>query len=239
LASQLGYDVLFQDVDVLWYRNPLQYLRQVDGDDDVSTFDMYIQDDGDRSPVYAPKSSNAGFYFARNNAVTRAFFHAFLLAGDFVLHQGNDQKMFNSLLNEHASVYGLRVHTMSRNDDGFPAGWVYNRRKDYMKDLIAGKAKPFVFFYSWTANKTIKVQYMQQMGDWIVRDACVQTRANDLVHLAPLNETMRNVLEGDATLLKCCCLPAPVFRCHYRDKPSLIPCKDSQPFNPGFASFWD
>lgn len=40
LISALGYDVLFQDVDVVWYRNPIQYF-QSEGSGD---FDFYFQD---------------------------------------------------------------------------------------------------------------------------------------------------------------------------------------------------
>jgi hypothetical protein len=45
LLTQLDYNVLFQDVDVVWYRNPVEYfLREIDDD-----FDIYFQDDGAHS----------------------------------------------------------------------------------------------------------------------------------------------------------------------------------------------
>ena len=40
----LGYDVLFQDVDVIWYQNPLSYFHNKDAED--ANFDVYFQDDG-------------------------------------------------------------------------------------------------------------------------------------------------------------------------------------------------
>jgi hypothetical protein len=40
LISVLGYDVLFQDVDVVWYRNPIEYFQS----EQSGNFDMYFQD---------------------------------------------------------------------------------------------------------------------------------------------------------------------------------------------------
>ena len=40
LISALGYDVLFQDVDVVWYRNPIEYFQSKQSGD----FDFYFQD---------------------------------------------------------------------------------------------------------------------------------------------------------------------------------------------------
>lgn len=58
LVLSLGYNVLFQDVDVVWYKNPLKYFE----DPDVQEWDMMFQDDGARSIRYAPYSPNTGKY---------------------------------------------------------------------------------------------------------------------------------------------------------------------------------
>ena len=57
LVNQLGYNVLFQDVDVVWYRNPLPYFEQKEITEE---WDMMFQDDGARSDRYAPYSPNTG-----------------------------------------------------------------------------------------------------------------------------------------------------------------------------------
>jgi Nucleotide-diphospho-sugar transferase len=31
MTMMLGYDVLFQDVDIVWYRNPIQYFHDKPG----------------------------------------------------------------------------------------------------------------------------------------------------------------------------------------------------------------
>ena len=44
LVNELGYDLLFQDADVVWYKDPLEYFH----DKSLSEFDLYFQDDGSR-----------------------------------------------------------------------------------------------------------------------------------------------------------------------------------------------
>merc|ERR1719223_1020867 len=47
LINHLGYDVLFQDVDVIWYKNPLKFFQK--RKNEANSFDLYFQDDGSRS----------------------------------------------------------------------------------------------------------------------------------------------------------------------------------------------
>jgi hypothetical protein len=56
LVLQCGFNVLFQDVDVVWYKNPLSHLEGPD----LAEWDMMFQDDGARSNRYAPYSPNTG-----------------------------------------------------------------------------------------------------------------------------------------------------------------------------------
>ena len=35
-----------------------------------------------------------------------------------------------------------------------------------------------------------------------------------------------------------CCSAKPFVNCHYKDKPSKIPCKDSEPIDKNGRSFW-
>jgi len=44
MVTWLGYDVLFQDVDVIWYKDPLPYFHAND-DPSVSGFDIFFQDE--------------------------------------------------------------------------------------------------------------------------------------------------------------------------------------------------
>ena len=66
MVSALGYDMLFQDVDIVWYKDPLEYFRNTNDD-----FDIYFQDDGGHSVRYAPYSANSGFYCVRSLYLTK------------------------------------------------------------------------------------------------------------------------------------------------------------------------
>lgn len=48
LVNELSYDLLFMDVDLVWYRNPLDYFN----DKSLPKFDVYFQDDGSRQERY-------------------------------------------------------------------------------------------------------------------------------------------------------------------------------------------
>lgn len=50
VISMLKKDILFQDVDVVWYRNPLEYFH--DKDSPLQIYDALFQDDGAHSTRY-------------------------------------------------------------------------------------------------------------------------------------------------------------------------------------------
>jgi hypothetical protein len=226
MINRLGYNVLFQDVDIVWYQNPLQYFTNTSLPH--HDFDMYFQDDGAHSRRYAPYSPNSGFYFVRHNEKTEYFFHSLLMSGDIIAQTGSHQNAMAAVLNEHSSLRGLRVKTLDREMDEFPGGYHYNApsRRQYMKDFIAGKIKPYMFHMSWTTNKDNKQRYFEQMGDWFVKDECVGSTVTKILH------------STKDDLSTACCSAQPIIRCHYRDKPSKIPCKDSPPIDKGKSSFW-
>jgi Nucleotide-diphospho-sugar transferase len=102
MTMMLDYDVLFQDVDVVWYKNPLEFFQ--DNSTSMYDFDIYFQDDGSRGLFYAPYSANTGVYYIRSNDKTRYFFNSLLLSGDLVVSTHSHQIALVSLLTEHASL---------------------------------------------------------------------------------------------------------------------------------------
>ena len=226
MVSMLGYDVLFQDVDVVWFQNPLEWFHDPTKAQD---FDIYFQDDGNHALFYAPYSANTGFYYVRHNDRTQYFFNSLLLAGDLILSTHSHQITLIALLNEHASMYNLRVKILERNTPEFPGGYTYHRKTEYMKDMLAGRVTPYIFHMSWTHNKANKALYFRQMGEWYLQDKCVASTVPQITGM----ETVSNGGLHDS-----CCAAEPIISCHYRDKPSKIPCKDSPPIDKGRRSFW-
>ena len=114
MVSMLGYDFLFQDVDIVWFKDPLEYFKS------IPVFDVYFQDDGAHLTPYAPYSANSGFYFVRHNDRTQFFMTSILMAGDLVLKTDSHQQALTAILSEHASVYGLKAKVLSRDLEEFP-----------------------------------------------------------------------------------------------------------------------
>jgi hypothetical protein len=52
------YNVLFQDVDVIWNTNPVPYLESKT----LQEWDIMFQDDGSRQTRFAPYSPNSGTF---------------------------------------------------------------------------------------------------------------------------------------------------------------------------------
>jgi hypothetical protein len=160
--------------------------------------------------------SHTGFYFVRYNERTLFLFNRLLKMGDTIARYKSHQAALTAAINEAVSWIGLKVKVWKwGNQNAFPGGVEFHRRKDLMKKFIQGEAdvKPYIFHMSWTQNKDNKKLFLQQLGEWRVKDNCESGAAE-------------------------CCLVEPNIVCHYRDKPSIIPCRDSPPIDNGKPSFW-
>jgi len=225
LVSLLGVDMLFQDVDIVWYKNPLDFFHNKDSP--IYFYDMYYQDDGSHSTRYAPWAPNSGFYYVRQNERTKHFLTSLLMSGDLVLKTFSHQQAMTAVLAEHASLFGLRVKVLSRDEDDFPGGYHFHRKNgEFLRDMFAGTRKPYIFHMSWTKNKDNKLLFMRQMGEWYLQEKCVAKTFSEI----PGSEK-GNFVEN-------CCSKDALITCHYRDKPSIKPCKDSPTLDKGKASWW-
>jgi hypothetical protein len=230
MVSLLGFDFLFQDVDIIWYKNPLDYFHNPASG--MADYDMFFQDDGGHSVRYAPYSANSGFYFVKSNARTRHFLTSLLMAGDLVLKTNSHQQALIALLSEHVSLYGLKAKVLSRDMEEFPGGYQFNQKSGmYMRSLFAGEIHPIIFHMSWTLNKDNKLLYFKQMGEWYVQEQCIRKKVKELT--GDSNNT------AGVDVVGMCCSAEPLVSCHYSDKPSVIPCRDSPTIDKGKRkSFW-
>jgi len=219
LVNELGYDLLFQDADVVWYKNPLDYFH----DESLAKFDIYFQDDGSRQERYAPYSANSGFYFVRSNDKTRHLFRHFLYSGDLIDAWSSHQQVLIALLSEHSSVMGLSVKVFSKVMEEFPGGLQYHRKKELMKKIMNGDSKAYIFHMSWTKNKDDKLKFLQQMGEWYVNRQCIGEEARAIADKK--SKIVGSKIDGE--MAKHCCSIEPLITCHYRDKPSKNPCPES------------
>lgn len=220
LVSALGYDFLFQDVDIVWFKDPLEYFKLPA----VKDFDAVFQDDGGHSVRYAPYSANSGFYFIRNNRRTEHLLTALLMNGDMVLMSDSHQQALIAIMSEHVSLYGLKVKVVSRDTDDLPGGYHFHQKTGkYMRKFFKGEVEPYIFHMSWTKNKDNKQLFLKQMAEWYVKQKCIGKKTTEI---------------GNADVKGACCSPHAIVSCHYRDKPSKEKCPDSPTLDKGAKSFW-
>jgi hypothetical protein len=142
--------------------------------------------------------------------------------GDTIARYKSHQAALTAAINENVSWIGLKVKVWKWGEyNAFPGGVEFHRRKDLMKNFLTNKTdtvEPYIFHMSWTTNKDNKKLFLQQMGEWRLKD----------------HHSVDNYCQDGLA----CCLAEPNVVCHYRDKPSIIPCKDSPPIDKGKPSFW-
>lgn len=142
---------------------------------------------------------------------------------DLIIQTMSHQQALIAVMNEQVSLHGLRVKVFGRDTDEFPGGFQWNQPSHiYMQKYFAKKVDPWIFHMSWTLNKANKILYFEQFGEWWVQGSCVQNKE----------------ITASESLQQSCCLAEPKFECHFRDKPSKYPCKDSPPIDKGRASWW-
>lgn len=225
----LGYDVLFQDVDMVWFKDPLEYFHD-ESNTAIKNFDIMFQHDGSSQMRYSPLSANSGFYYVRANKKAQYVFTSLLYHGALVRHSKSHQQILVQLLLEHSSLFGTKVKVFDKiATDEFPGGFHYHRKWDLMHDIVSGKSNAYILHMSWTENKDNKVKFFRQLGEWYVQDQCI---GHDYVALVEGDEVT------DGSLINQCCSIEPIFSCHYRDKPSKEPCFDSPCIDKTCRQFW-
>lgn len=73
------------------------------------------------------------------------------------------------------------------------------------------------------------------MGQWFITDRCTQQKGELLSGLQSTSGKSTNSTAADE--LDNCCLANPNIVCHYKDKPSIIHCKDSPSIDEGKLLF--
>ncbi|KAL7434571.1 hypothetical protein ACHAXM_004154 [Skeletonema potamos] len=228
-VSSLGYDVLFQDVDIVWFKDPLEFFHDK-SNAALQNFDILFQHDGSGQMRYNPLSANSGFYYVRANKKAQYVFISLLYHGALVRKSKSHQQVLVQILLEHSSLFGTKVKVFDKvQTDMFPGGFHYHQDWNAMRDIVSGKSNAYLLHMSWTENKENKLKFFRQMGEWYLNDQCV---GHDYI----------TRIEGghvtDGSLINQCCSAEPIFSCHFRDKPSKEPCFDSPCIDKRCRPFW-
>lgn len=205
-VNMLGYDVLFQDADVIHFKNVLDFF--LDGHVLDYEYDILFMDDANDSWDYQPFRANSGFYFVRHNDRTRYFLRSFFFSGDLVTTSGVDQIVMSVIANEHSARHGLKIKTLDHND--FPGGFHYHRDPSFTQRVISGEATPWIFHMHWTGNKMMKVKYFKQSGMWYLKEECIEEWT---------------IAEKNISLVDACCTLQPSISCYYENMPHVQQCQ--------------
>ena len=162
LALSAGFNVLFQDVDLVWLRSPYAYFASLDQD-------LIFMDDGARTPRYTPFFVNSGFYFVAHNVRTRYLFETFLKhASEEIGLTHSHQSVLIRHIAETQHLFGLRVYVLDQQL--FASGQAYHENKPLVRRIQSREYRPYVFHMCWTDNRENKVVYFKDVGLWYLPD---------------------------------------------------------------------
>jgi hypothetical protein len=162
LALTAGFNVLFQDVDLVWLKNPFKYLNDLNQD-------MVFMDDGQISPRYTPYYVNSGFYFVKHNERTLYLFEKMIKGGASEIGRSHShQQVLIRHIAESHHLFGLQVFVLNR--ELFPSGQTYHENKKLVKKIQEKTYRPYVFHMCWTDNRENKIVYFKDVGLWYLPD---------------------------------------------------------------------
>lgn len=172
LLLKLQHNVLFQDIDIVWFKDPFPYFHNFIARaqrEHLLTPDAFLSDDGQRSTVrYSPFYANSGFYYFLSSEKTLQLAWSIMLTFDVMQSSGSHQNTFTQRLQEAVDLG--RLHTQSIHQDDFTNGATYHHRPGYMKLIREQKVLPYMFHMCWTANKTQKLQFFRRAKMWYLKE---------------------------------------------------------------------
>jgi len=166
ILLSLKFNVLFQDVDLVWFREPFSYFHS----EGAKGHDAFFSDDGQRGLRYSPFYANSGFYYLLSNPRTEFFAWTILAAFDMLHVTGSHQNVFTTKLIENMGEFGLSPKLLSL--DLFSTGVKYHHDKPFMRGIKEGYEHPYNFHMCWTLNKQNKIEYFKKAEMWYVKETC-------------------------------------------------------------------
>jgi hypothetical protein len=190
LALRAGFEVLFQDVDLVWLRSPYKHFAAL-------PHDVIFMDDGARTPRYTPFFVNSGFYFVKHNVRTLYLFETFLKHApeEIGLTHSHQSVLIRHIAEAH-HLFSLRVFVLDQNL--FASGQTYHENKPLVRQIQAHKFTPYVFHMCWTDNRENKLVYFKDIGLWYLSE-------NDPTCLSAANMMESWSKAPEKSLLDRCC----------------------------------
>jgi hypothetical protein len=164
LVNALGYDLLFQDADLYWWREPWSFFATRP---DIDTFWM---DDGARTSRFAPLYPNTGYYLIRHNPRTALLCETLVGMYDVVLAWQSHQAVVSQVLGEFHALHALTVKILDKIE--FPSGKQFHHNRALFEKIKRKEFEPYCFHMCWTAGKADKLKFLKQDGLWYLEESC-------------------------------------------------------------------
>ncbi len=155
-ALTLGASVLFQDTDLIWFKDPFMYLEE-----SQEHYDIQIMYDGP-NPNGKPIYGNTGFIYLQSNDITKALFETALRNSAAILKAGQQQFIFLKILNFFLSHKLIRLHVLPEHM--FLNGHLFSLRNGVLGAARNWKEEGIVMHYSWTENRNEKLLKLTKFG---------------------------------------------------------------------------
>jgi Nucleotide-diphospho-sugar transferase len=159
----LQYNVLFQDVDWVMFKDHFEVIRQkiaeykaVEGED--AELDLLFSDDGNLSLRYAPFFANSGFYYIRASRRTLQLSWSIIESMDYITRLGSHQNVLTMRLMELTDLVALRSKLIPLRL--LPNGILYHHDKEFMTEMFERRIKPYGFHMCWTKGKPEKLVWV-------------------------------------------------------------------------------
>lgn len=153
---ELGANVLFQDVDLIWLKDPFKYLTAADAQED-----LYIMYDGPNR-LHRPLHANTGFIYVKCKEACKAFFETALGNTSAIFTCRSHQKPFNWILEhfQRHNVLAIKVLPQSQ----FANGHLFNLKRGVLPKAKEWRSDSYVVHYSWTGTMKEKREKIKKFG---------------------------------------------------------------------------
>mmetsp|Transcript_35408 Transcript_35408/g.92650 ORF Transcript_35408/g.92650 Transcript_35408/m.92650 type:complete len:567 (+) Transcript_35408:231-1931(+) len=149
IALLCRYDVLFQDVDLTWSRDPVPHLQA-----ESEYYHAQFMDDGARNFLNAPYMANSGFFYLRSDFLSFKFWDAVTMN----MLIGPNQRIVARVLEQYTGRYGLRVRTLPWQRYVNGKHLLTKRKRETVEEILAESE---VLHFSWTLNIEDKYNKMK------------------------------------------------------------------------------
>lgn len=159
---QMGYNVMFQDTDIIWKKDPMPWLQNTH-----PRLDIQIMYDG-RTDGVGPV--NSGFIFTRSNCRTKIYLQTMIDNIVFFLWDRASQPFVNALMHHRKfrqiSMRLLDVELFMNGNRWTPVKAPDDWEKQETKDKV------YVMHASWTGNHLDKINKWSVAGEWHLNPTC-------------------------------------------------------------------